>query len=109
MGAIPRGQRGTSPKISSLSGVFRRVQASLRPAGQHGYPIIDPGRFSQMNAPLLHSTAKVDGACLRVFALFHLNLAFSSIEEERRPEVVARCYWPLLRLAENPPGIGLEV
>jgi hypothetical protein len=35
---------------------------------------------------------------LNVFALFHLNLAFSSIEEEQRPDVVARCYWPLLKL-----------
>ena len=32
-----------------------------------------------------------------LFALFHLNLAFSSIEEEQRGEVIARCYWPLLR------------
>ena len=43
---------------------------------------------------------------LSVFALFHLNLAFSSIEEEQRPEVVARCYWPLLRL---PAAIGAPV
>lgn len=37
---------------------------------------------------------------LNVYALFHLNLAFSSIEEEQRPEAIARCYWPLLRLPE---------
>ena len=43
---------------------------------------------------------------LNVFALFHLNLAFSSIEEEQRPEVVARCYWPLLRL---PPAIRAPI
>lgn len=43
---------------------------------------------------------------LDVFAFFHLNLAFSSIEEEQRPEVVARCYWPLLRL---PDAIGAPV
>ncbi len=43
---------------------------------------------------------------LDVFALFHLNLAFSSIEEEQRPEVVARCYWPLLRL---PDAIGAPI
>lgn len=44
-----------------------------------------------------------------VFALFHLNLMFSSIEEEQRPEVVERCYWPLLRLplAINQP-IAIE-
>ncbi len=38
---------------------------------------------------------------LDVYALFHLNLAFSSIEEETRPEVIKRCYWPLLHLAET--------
>ncbi len=38
---------------------------------------------------------------LNVFALFHLNLAYSSIEEEQRPDVVARAYWPLLRLPET--------
>ena len=36
---------------------------------------------------------------LKVYTVFHLNLAYSSIEEEQRPEVVRRCYWPLLRLA----------
>src|SRR6202140_2181698 len=45
---------------------------------------------------------------LRLFAFFHLNLAYSSIEEDQRPEVVQRCYWPLLRLVrtlELPVGI----
>jgi Glycosyl hydrolase family 57 len=45
---------------------------------------------------------------LRLFAFFHLNLAYSSIEEDQRPEVIQRCYWPLLRLArtlELPVGI----
>ena len=43
---------------------------------------------------------------LDVFALFHLNLAFSSIEEEQRPQVIERCYWPLLRL---PDTIGAPI
>lgn len=38
---------------------------------------------------------------LQLFSIFHLNLAYSSIEEEQRPEVVNRCYWPLLRLASE--------
>jgi hypothetical protein len=38
---------------------------------------------------------------LDVYALFHLNLAFSSIEEEQRPDVITRCYWPLLQLPEQ--------
>ncbi len=38
---------------------------------------------------------------LQLFAFVHLNLAFSSIEEEQRPTVIERCYWPLLRLAKR--------
>ncbi len=38
---------------------------------------------------------------LNLYAIFHLNLAYSSIEEEQRATVVERCYWPLLRLAEE--------
>lgn len=45
---------------------------------------------------------------LNLFALFHLNLAFSSIEEEQRCEVVAKCYAPLLDLAEHHGPIGIE-
>lgn len=43
------------------------------------------------------------------YAVFHLNLCFSSIEEEARPDVVARAYWPLLRLArEQDLPLGIE-
>lgn len=45
---------------------------------------------------------------LNVFALFHLNLAFSSIEEEQRTTVVKDCYGPLLDLAERHGPIGIE-
>jgi len=62
-----------------------------------------------MNAPLLTRDLQCHSGRLCVFAFFHLNLAFSSIEEERRAEVIARCYWPLLRLAENHPHLGIEV
>ena len=44
---------------------------------------------------------------LNLFALFHLNLAFSSIEEEQRATVVRDCYRPLLALAQRHP-IGIE-
>src|SRR4051812_43701152 len=48
-------------------------------------------------------------AALRLFSLFHLNLAFSSIEEEQRVQVMERCYWPLLRLArKHSLPIGIE-
>jgi hypothetical protein len=59
-----------------------------------------------MNAPCRQF--EVETATLRLFAFFHLNLAFSSIEEEQRGEVIARCYWPLLRLAERCGPIGVE-
>ncbi len=35
---------------------------------------------------------------LSIYSLFHLNLAYSSIEEEQRLKVIRCCYWPLLRL-----------
>ncbi len=46
---------------------------------------------------------------LYLYSFFHLNIAYSSIEEEQRLEVINRCYWSLLNLAEklNLP-IGIE-
>ncbi len=38
---------------------------------------------------------------LQLYSIFHLNIAYSSIEEEQRPEVIRCCYWPLLRLARK--------
>src|SRR6185312_7952750 len=61
-----------------------------------------------MNAPLLRREQATAAGTLSLFALFHLNLAFSSIEEEQRGEVIEHCYWPLLRLAEKHGPIGLE-
>jgi hypothetical protein len=61
-----------------------------------------------MNAPLRERDLRAQAATLNLFALFHCNLAFSSIEEESRGEVIARCYWPLLELAQNHGPIGLE-
>ena len=46
----------------------------------------------------------------RVHTVFHLNLMFSSIEEELRPTVIERCYWPLLRACESTGvPLGLEL
>src|SRR5262249_45276507 len=61
-----------------------------------------------MNAPVAQREVAAASGTLQLFALFHLNLAFSSIEEEQRGEVIARCYWPLLRLAEQFGPIGIE-
>lgn len=43
---------------------------------------------------------------LNLFAFFHLNLMFSSIPEERRPETIEKAYWPLLDL---PRRIGAPI
>ena len=44
------------------------------------------------------------------YLLFHLNLAFSSIEEDSRADVIRYCYHPLLDLIEKtgvPAGVEL--
>ena len=38
---------------------------------------------------------------LSAYAIFHLNLAFSSIEESQRPDIIEKCYWPLLQIAKT--------
>lgn len=44
------------------------------------------------------------------YAVFHCNLAFSSIQERDHSDVIKRCYWPLLHLAEkNHFPIGIEL
>ncbi|WP_321405112.1 glycoside hydrolase [Maridesulfovibrio sp.] len=45
---------------------------------------------------------------MKIFAIFHLNLMFSSIPEESRTEVIKRCYRPLLRLAAAGYPLGIE-
>jgi len=59
-----------------------------------------------MNAPFAAAQAR---AGLTGFAFFHLNLAFSSIEEERRGAVIANCYHPLLDLCEARGPLGVEI
>ena len=44
------------------------------------------------------------------YSIFHLNLAYSSIEEEQREEVIAKCYYPLIELAcKHNRKIALEI
>lgn len=48
---------------------------------------------------------------LNLFSFFHLNLAYSAIEESDRERVIQNCYWPLLLLAKDlnlPLGIELS-
>jgi hypothetical protein len=61
-----------------------------------------------MNAHARSCGSVAKTGMLNLFALFHLNLAFSSIEEEQRGDVIARCYWPLLELCEKYGPIGIE-
>ncbi len=44
------------------------------------------------------------------FIIFHLNLAFSSVEEHKREEIIKKCYWPILDIAENQNiCVGIEL
>ncbi|MCP4595913.1 hypothetical protein [Neptuniibacter sp.] len=45
-----------------------------------------------------------------IYAIFHLNLAFSSIDDECHSAVIEKCYWPLLKLIkEHHIPLGLEL
>ncbi len=44
-----------------------------------------------------------------LYTVFHLNLMFSSVEEEQRSDVIRACYWPLLDLAESHIPVGIEM
>ncbi|MFL0799149.1 MAG: hypothetical protein K6L80_01760 [Agarilytica sp.] len=47
---------------------------------------------------------------VKIYAIFHLNLAFSSIDVDAHADVISRCYWPLLDIIEQeniPLGIEL--
>ncbi|WP_417762005.1 glycoside hydrolase [Shewanella sp.] len=45
---------------------------------------------------------------MKLYTIFHLNLAFSSIDEECHADVIKRCYQPLLALATPESPIGIE-
>jgi hypothetical protein len=46
---------------------------------------------------------------LKLYSIFHLNLAYSSIPESKRKEVIDRCFWPILKLAtEDKVPIAIE-
>jgi hypothetical protein len=63
-----------------------------------------------MNAPFAPAQAQAGPKGAKTgFAFFHLNLAFSSIEEERRGAVIASCYHPLLDLCERRGPLGVEI
>jgi len=45
---------------------------------------------------------------IKTYSVFHLNMSFSSIEENNRKTVLDRCYWPLLRLIEDGYPLAIE-
>ncbi|MDF0532938.1 glycoside hydrolase [Shewanella sp. A32] len=45
---------------------------------------------------------------MRLYTVFHLNLAFSSIDEQNHADVVNCCYEPILQLAKSGYPIGIE-
>ena len=45
---------------------------------------------------------------INFYILFHLNLMFSSVDEESRKYVIKQCYWPILNLAKNGVKIAIE-
>ena len=52
------------------------------------------------------------GMTLRLYTVFHLNIAYSSIDEDRWPDVIDHCYRPLLDMARDmdlPFGIEASV
>ena len=47
---------------------------------------------------------------LKLYSIFHLNLAYSAIPVARRKEVIERCFWPLLALAtEEQVPLAIEL
>ena len=47
---------------------------------------------------------------LNLFCFFHLNIFYSSIPEDKRKKVIEKCYWPILKLAENSDvPVGVEI
>ena len=45
---------------------------------------------------------------LNIYSFFHLNLMYSSIEEDERLEVIKKSYWPLFELIDAGFPIGIE-
>mgnify|MGYP000091360054 CR=1 FL=1 len=46
---------------------------------------------------------------LSLYTVFHLNILYSSIPEKEWPALVNKCYWPLLRMADEleiPVGVS---
>jgi hypothetical protein len=38
---------------------------------------------------------------MKLYSIFHLNTAFSSIERSQIPTIIKNCYWPLLEISED--------
>jgi hypothetical protein len=83
---------------------------SVHPAHMRRSPLPAPASKAGELAFFQATTKARPMQRLRLFALFHVNLAFSSIPEEHRPVVLERCYWPLLRMVRRLAlPVGLEL
>ena len=45
---------------------------------------------------------------LKFYTLFHLNLMYSSIDKNRRLDVIKNCYWKIFDLVDLGIPIGIE-
>lgn len=46
---------------------------------------------------------------MKVYFIYHLNLCFSSLEENERKNIINKCYWPLINIIEKyNVKIGIE-
>jgi hypothetical protein len=61
----------------------------------------EPGTAEPRTAGTRAAGSAATATQVRLICLFHLNLAFSSLEEQAQAEVVRRCYEPLLDLVER--------
>ena len=50
---------------------------------------------------ILNNSFNQHGDFLQFYSIFHINTSFSSIEKKDLKKVINKCYWPLLKLAEN--------
>ena len=46
---------------------------------------------------------------LNFYTIFHLNLMYSSIEKAQRKKVIDKCYYPILRIAEEGFPLSIEL
>ena len=46
---------------------------------------------------------------LQLYAIFYLNLLYSSVPVKSRHTLISNCYWPLLRIIESGIPLGIQI